>query len=469
MACWVRPVNITDQEIVMSMGDGGAGVSRHQLRLKGNLSGDPVEAASHDGTANSSAATSTGYTAGAWHHICGIWSSDTGRTAYLDGGNSGNNTDSRVVTLSRTTIGASAHDLSATLNADVAWAAIWDVALTAGEVVMLAAGVHPLMVRPGALISVWDLYGNNDPETDYISGFDLTVTNSPAKSESPRIIMPSQKFYAPWITTVAAGVTATLTGIVGSVNAGTLSITGGAIVPITGVSQTGSAGNFLITGGAIVPITGVSQTGSAGNFLITGGAIVPIDGVSGTVSSGVFTVTGGATITITGVSAQGYAGDITVDVIGGITIIIDGVSGTASAGIINAEGAANIMISGASATGQTGTFTITGGAIADIQGIAATGQVDDVISYAGAAIQITGVASTPQVGVYEVIAGAQITVTGVDATGQTGGITISFGLTDIVLPGYRIYTITEQDKIYLIVEQDKTYLIVEQDKTYLIH
>jgi hypothetical protein len=447
MACWVRPVNITDQEIVMSMGDGGAGVSRHQLRLKGNLSGDPVEAASHDGTANSSAATSTGYTAGAWHHICGIWSSGSSRTAYLDGGNSGNNTDSRVVTLSRTTIGASAHDLSATLNADVAWAAIWDVALTAGEVVMLAAGVHPLMVRPGALISVWDLYGNNDPETDYISGFDLTVTNSPAKSESPRIIMPSQKFYAPWITTVAAGVTATLTGIVGSVNAGTLSI----------------------TGGAIVPITGVSQTGSAGNFLITGGAIVPIDGVSGTVSSGVFTVTGGSTITITGVSAQGYAGDITVDVIGGITIIIDGVSGTASAGIINAEGAANIMISGASATGQTGTFTITGGAIADIQGIAATGQVDDVISYAGAAIQITGVASTPQVGVYEVIAGAQITVTGVDATGQPGGITISFGLTDIVLPGYRIYTITEQDKIYLIVEQDKTYLIVEQDKTYLIH
>ena len=74
----------------------------------------------------------------------------------------------------------------------IAEAAAYSVALTSGEIAMLAAGFSPLMVRPESLIGYWPLGGaySND-NMDVVGGNTLTTTGGPIAEPHPRIIYPS--------------------------------------------------------------------------------------------------------------------------------------------------------------------------------------------------------------------------------------------------------------------------------------
>lgn len=140
------------------------------------------------------------YSVGNWYHVCGVAASSSSRTLYVDGTSVATNTSSVTPSsINSTLVGAYADPLATTqfhFNGSVLWPAIWNVALTDDEVASLAAGAHPLTIRPESLVFFAPL-GGLDPEhdRDIVGGLSLTATNSPTWSDdSPTgLIYPSQQ------------------------------------------------------------------------------------------------------------------------------------------------------------------------------------------------------------------------------------------------------------------------------------
>ena len=90
------------------------------------------------------------------------------------------------------------------LDGDVAECAIWNVALTAAERAILAAGYSPLFVSPANLLLYAPLIGRYNPEIDLIGALSGTLVNTPVNAAHPRIIYPSPAQIRRFTTAVAA-------------------------------------------------------------------------------------------------------------------------------------------------------------------------------------------------------------------------------------------------------------------------
>lgn len=177
------------------MDDGTGSVDGFYIQAVGNTAGDPIRASVAAAGSFGEAATTTGYSANAWQHACGVYTSATSRAAFLNGGGKGTNATNRAPSgLSRTMVGRYNTGASNVYSdAAIAEAAIWDTDLTDAEVAILATGVSPLFVRPQNLVFYAPLSGSNGTEIDLIGGASVTWVNSPVKAEHPRIIRPSAK------------------------------------------------------------------------------------------------------------------------------------------------------------------------------------------------------------------------------------------------------------------------------------
>lgn len=156
--------------------DGGTS----SLRARANDGGSPAEA------------TATGtITAGTWQHACGVFATSTSRSCYLDGAGKATNTTSKVpASVDRTFCGA----LNASnffFNGKLMELGIWTAALDDNEVLSLARGVCPLMVRTASLVGYWPMIGNASPEPNY-KGTAFTLTATPAKADHGRIMYPAR-------------------------------------------------------------------------------------------------------------------------------------------------------------------------------------------------------------------------------------------------------------------------------------
>jgi hypothetical protein len=128
----------------------------------------------------------------AWHHIVGVFTSNTSRSLYLDGVfqatdtanfNVGNTWGVMVGKTGETTI----------FNTDIAEVAIWDVALTAADIAILSGAVSPLHVRPQSLVRYCPMIGGGSTEIDLMSGNGLTATGSPTVKTHPRVVVPGPR------------------------------------------------------------------------------------------------------------------------------------------------------------------------------------------------------------------------------------------------------------------------------------
>lgn len=180
MACWFNSDDLTINQGLMFIGDKDVENHYFILRAAGVAAGDPIAAGARAGNGVQVAVTSTGYSANTWHHACGVFTGSTDRTAYIDGGSSGSNTGSATPAgADRTSIGQlRALTPIQPMSGRIAEAAIWNVALTAAEISVLADGFCPLFVRPSALQAYWPLVGRYSPEISIRGGFDLTVTGA---------------------------------------------------------------------------------------------------------------------------------------------------------------------------------------------------------------------------------------------------------------------------------------------------
>ena len=139
-------------------------------------------------------ATVSGLSTNTLYHGCGVYTTTTHRRAIINGdwAGSGVNTNlSSPTGIDRIAIGAQYYfDNRAEYHEGmVAEVAVWNAALTQGEVEALAAGYSPLFIRPASLAFYADMVRD---VKDLITGVVLTEDGtSPTVVEHPRIIRPS--------------------------------------------------------------------------------------------------------------------------------------------------------------------------------------------------------------------------------------------------------------------------------------
>lgn len=207
MACWFNSDSLTLTQCLMFLGDKDVTNQYFQLQAAGAIAGDPVAALVESGTTGQ-AISSTGYSANTWHHASAVFTSATSRTARIDGGSAGSNTANTTPTgLDRTGIGRRGSSSAGLyMSGLIAEAAIWNVALTAAEIGVLADGFCPLFVRPSALQAYWPLVGRYSPEISvFKGGFDLTVTGAVAGDHVRQIWKRKQRLIVPSPAVVAVG------------------------------------------------------------------------------------------------------------------------------------------------------------------------------------------------------------------------------------------------------------------------
>ena len=146
MACWFRTTSMAHLGTLISINSTTSGAHYAGLWFRGDVAGDPVDILIESVGVQNTARSTTGCTSGKWHHACGVFSSSTSRTVYLDGGSSATNNTSTTPSLDRTEVGAWRSSLW--FNGDIAEVGIWNIDLTAAEVASLAKGVSPALIRP---------------------------------------------------------------------------------------------------------------------------------------------------------------------------------------------------------------------------------------------------------------------------------------------------------------------------------
>lgn len=138
LAGWFRVPNVNKLLTLMGVGYASSG-SFHRLMYLGNTT---KVAGAVSNTGSSSVASSTiVMTPGQWHHVVGVFEAANSRRVYLDGGNLGASSGSRTFDGADQFVLGNA---SSTDTVDVAESAIWNVALTADEIGMLADGLSSI-------------------------------------------------------------------------------------------------------------------------------------------------------------------------------------------------------------------------------------------------------------------------------------------------------------------------------------
>ena len=198
--------------------------------------------------------------------------------------------------------------------------------------------------------------------------------------------------------------TATITGVSGSAQVGTVSTSGNASVSLPGASGAGSVGNVVASVSAATAITGVNGAGQVGNTTQTGAANVAVSTVAGTGQVGTVSASGiGApdgNVAITGIAGTGQVGTLAAS--GNGAVSITGIAATGSVGSVTPSVTVTTTITGAIGTGSVGTTTQTGAANATVSSAVGIGLVGTVsatgTSQDGNAV-ISGISGIGSVGI----------------------------------------------------------------------
>lgn len=160
------------------------------LNWRGADAGDPIIAQQVGDTTNASASTSTGYSAGVWHHGCAVLTSNSSRAALIDGASKGTNTtDTGASTgVNRTSVATVwlAAARGAAFGGGLANVGFWSVALTDENVASLAKGYASHCIRPDQLAGDYPMVRDTTSLKDHAgSPNHLTLTGGTV-SNHPR-------------------------------------------------------------------------------------------------------------------------------------------------------------------------------------------------------------------------------------------------------------------------------------------
>jgi hypothetical protein len=326
MAGWARLTALGSvTRIMCEIRDKDNGTSqRAGWRVEMN-NNEQVVARSSSSNGSSSAAGGT-MTPGVWHHVGGVFSSNASRIAYLDGTAGSAETTSRIpANVDCVLLGAGLISAS-TVNLPwdgglIEWA-IWNVALTADEMAMLAAGVHPRRIRPANL--VWRQASDDQRHIvlDDVSGLHLTLSGTQYVPDIPPQLLARNPKRTARIYSFPSGASGTTV----SVPAGSLTLTGYAPTVATTANQTIAvpSGTLTLTGNnptvvasdhktIAIPVGTLTHTGLDPTVTVSGAGSVTVAVPSGTLTLGglapTVIATGNITVEIPAgsLSLTGYA------------------------------------------------------------------------------------------------------------------------------------------------------------------
>lgn len=194
MACWHKPTAYgnTSRRVMMWAGNYTAGNIWAALRVNASGQCEAYKRVAGGGTATTT--NSTTAQNGSWSHFAFVEQSNTQRYSYLDGDTNarGSNTTNIATGINSLCLGINNDDSpDEPMYGSIAWPAFWVVALSSEEIESLAAGAHPLTVRPDKLRAYWQCSGTGG-EAD-LSGYgnDLTEVGTMDDAESNAITGPS--------------------------------------------------------------------------------------------------------------------------------------------------------------------------------------------------------------------------------------------------------------------------------------
>jgi hypothetical protein len=179
MAAWAWTSNTTAANVIMSISNNGS-FGQYQLNASGDSGGDPLIAQKQDDvSASGTASTAVSYPVSTWFHAAAVYVSDTSRFVYLNGKNkAANTTNVSDPTADFTSVGVLRRSsLAGYFNGQIAWPAIWNVALSDADLEALAKGAHPTAIHPESLVAFWDWTGA-DYEPGIKSAYPLTNSGS---------------------------------------------------------------------------------------------------------------------------------------------------------------------------------------------------------------------------------------------------------------------------------------------------
>jgi hypothetical protein len=186
IAMWIYPTNLDGTNRGPLTVSDNAGPGTRYWTLQANTTS--VRWFAGDGGGNSSANTSAAPTANVWQHWCAVEAATNSRACYLNGANKGTNSTTRTPTAGTwsTFVGSAAFSHACRIH----WLVTWNVALTDSEVASLAAGQHPLTMRPSAITHAYPLREHLAAGAqDVVGGVSLaTIASDPATVEGPAVM-----------------------------------------------------------------------------------------------------------------------------------------------------------------------------------------------------------------------------------------------------------------------------------------
>lgn len=192
LSAWVYVTSDVAQGSIISISDTALGNSYYQLAYRGAAAGNPVAAIARDSGTFEACVSTTGVTLNTWVHVAAVFASATSRAVYLNGGSKGTSSTSfSPAGLDVTTVGR----LSRNTGVDyfpglIAVPCIHAAALSDDEVAQLAASFLPTMVRPDAIVALWEFDQGASPEPDRSGGYSLTLSGT-SQVDDPPLIYPA--------------------------------------------------------------------------------------------------------------------------------------------------------------------------------------------------------------------------------------------------------------------------------------
>jgi hypothetical protein len=206
VAAWFNPTATTDGQTVIGY-DKSAGQS-YMLGIGVVTAGNAVFLSFNGGWYSAHGLVSL-LAAGAWNHMIGTYDGTTMRL-YVNGTVTG--TTAALPSIDYTmgageglTIGYYGNNGTPAnyYTGDVAECAVWDAALSQGEISALARGYSPKLIRPAAILEYLPLWGRTSPELGIVNGF-TGALNGTGNVAHPRVIMSSGRKHRK-MTTAAVG------------------------------------------------------------------------------------------------------------------------------------------------------------------------------------------------------------------------------------------------------------------------
>jgi len=181
-SCWVKPDSISDHDGLVVLGVSGSAYDHHALNLRNSAQ---LEVAIRDQASGYDNSTVSSYTTG-WNHCAGVFASTTSLQAFLNGVAGTEETDVTSASgMNELRIGLYVGTWGRALDGLLAEVAIWDVALTAGEISQLSDGYTALGVRPESLESYYPMVRDYN---DVMGNNAMTPNNTVIYDVHPRII-----------------------------------------------------------------------------------------------------------------------------------------------------------------------------------------------------------------------------------------------------------------------------------------